>query len=901
MPPRRKGPAQKRGQKRRRVDENPPPETPEPSHAQPTSTFSQASSHGSVGSFSQLTEQFSQSREAPESAPETIQIPATQYTNTDSDDDLPLSTAPSDPSAPTELQKTNQDSVEARDGQDDTFIQLTDYSWVVWDQLPLYAKPLDERRTVNWVWNHGVPIVSKNRADTTKYWLCKRCFLTGSPRTFMVNRGVHGPQYHLRNHHSIAPESAEKFDYHAWFQKIGLDPSSPVHQPIIEKLLAEVNIDDAFNAYRRYVILAHVPFSSVESPAFRAFCEVLQPRTLAPKSIPSRRTFTRRILQDFRNSKTHIRAYLRTIAGLLHIAFDLWTSPNLKAMNGIVTHFWDHNIDENNLRNCLLALSPMMEAHTGKNIAKDVARAIKDYSISDKIGYFVLDNASNNDTALEELGKLLGKSPQWVKHRRLRCLGHIMNLIARALLFGEEKNIWEAQSQLQTSCQGEVQLWRKLGPIGKLHNLVKWVKKSPQRHERFLRVVQYNRKKEGRIPVKLTLLQNNNTRWNSTFTMIDRAIILRSEIGEFIVAETNRYQHKLTSGQRTDPKPEDSLSRLIFENPLTAEDWQILTEYRRLLEPLVDATMQLQGVARTKWFLGIGHVIPTIEYILLELEDAKTRFEHCKEKHCLAAIEYAWSKANEYYNKLDESPAYAAGIVLDPRWKWSYFKEQWKETPSWIQHSQAQVRELWRSEYKSLTSSQISPAAFNLPRPAGEPQSRMGKMFDEISKRIYVSDSEEDDDEYEAWIAERPIRTDPLVYWRSPAIQRSFPRLCRMALDIFSIPCMSDEPERIFSLAGLLVTKRRNRLGCNIIEASECLGDWDRHDFTRICMTKSLREKEDSDGDSSVDGEDEDGEGEEDADTEMYEGDASYTLASLDKAFEKKLHFKEWMESQAVM
>jgi hypothetical protein len=53
------------------------------------------------------------------------------------------------------------------------------------------------------------------------------------------------------------------------------------------------------------------------------------------------------------------------------------------------------------------------------------------------LGYFVLDNASNNDTTLQELGKKIGFNP---KARRLRCIGHILNLIAEPYLFGQDSS-----------------------------------------------------------------------------------------------------------------------------------------------------------------------------------------------------------------------------------------------------------------------------------------------------------------------------------------------------------------------------------------------------------------------------------------------------------------------------
>ena len=46
--------------------------------------------------------------------------------------------------------------------------------------------------------------------------------------------------------------------------------------------------------------------------------------------------------------------------------------------------------------------------------------------IDDKLGYFVLNNISNNDTTLDELAKSIKFLPV---ERRLYCIGHILNLI----------------------------------------------------------------------------------------------------------------------------------------------------------------------------------------------------------------------------------------------------------------------------------------------------------------------------------------------------------------------------------------------------------------------------------------------------------------------------------------
>jgi hypothetical protein len=56
------------------------------------------------------------------------------------------------------------------------------------------------------------------------------------------------------------------------------------------------------------------------------------------------------------------------------------------------------------------------------------------------LGYFVLDNTLNNDTTLVELAKTMGFDP---KVKRLRYMGHILNLITKAYLYGQDTSDFE--------------------------------------------------------------------------------------------------------------------------------------------------------------------------------------------------------------------------------------------------------------------------------------------------------------------------------------------------------------------------------------------------------------------------------------------------------------------------
>ncbi|KAM5526913.1 hAT family dimerization domain protein [Fusarium oxysporum f. sp. phaseoli] len=90
-------------------------------------------------------------------------------------------------------------------------------------------------------------------------------------------------------------------------------------------------------------------------------------------------------------------------------------------------------------------------------------------------------------------------------------------------------------------------------------------------------------------------------------------------------------------------------------------------------------------------------------------------------------------------------------------------------------------------------------------------------------------------DEYAEWIATSDpgdcLVDDPIQCWLLR--RRRYPRLLRMAIDLFSIPAMSSEPERIFSLAGQMVTPQRGRLKADLIGAAQCISSWEKSGLSR--------------------------------------------------------------------
>ncbi|KAG8673970.1 hypothetical protein FPOAC1_007289 [Fusarium poae] len=64
-----------------------------------------------------------------------------------------------------------------------------------------------------------------------------------------------------------------------------------------------------------------------------------------------------------------------------------------------------------------------------------------------------------------------------------------------------------------------------------------------------------------------------------------------------------------------------------------------------------------------------------------------------------------------------------------------------------------------------------------------------------------------------------------LQWWLEPTQRENFP-LYRMAIDIFCIPSMSTEAERIFSGAKRQVRWDRSRMSAKMVEACECIKSW---------------------------------------------------------------------------
>ncbi|KAJ1270677.1 hypothetical protein BS78_06G070100 [Paspalum vaginatum] len=188
----------------------------------------------------------------------------------------------------------------------------------------------------------------------------------------------------------------------------------------------------------------------------------------------------------------------------ISLTTDLWTSnQNIQYMCLVV-----HYVDVDWVLQCrVLNFVELDPPHTGIMIAQAIFECLVEWKIEDKVMTITLDNASNNDTVVTNLKtKLLArKNTQFDPiYFHVRCTSHIVNLVVNDGL-------------------------QPIDPlISNVRNTVKYFKRSPARMYKFVEVCN-----NYSVTVGKGLSLDVQTRWNSTYRMLDSCIHYRDALGYY--------------------------------------------------------------------------------------------------------------------------------------------------------------------------------------------------------------------------------------------------------------------------------------------------------------------------------------------------------------------------------
>ena len=651
------------------------------------------------------------------------------------------------------------------------------------------------------IWTYGKEVVLENGSDTRRFWECNAC------QERFIATSTTNPKKHLRNKHGIKlnSETPSSFSLSVIDQQRQF---TEIQQ--FQNLSAVVNTSFQ-DRLIKWVTTSHASFGMVTNDHFRSLflCSSSTTNDILPYLPTSNTTLRNWIQRNFEKAKNKIKNMLRKSRGKIHLSFDIWTSPNGYVLVGIVSHFVDNDYQ---VRAILLAIREVYGEHTGENVGQTVVDVIREFQTESELGAFVLDNAGNNDTAIRYiLTELELYDTHEEEHCRLRCLGHIINLAAQDFIFGQNSEKWlREHAAIEDSADIEdlQRSWVSQGVIGHIQNLISLIRSSPQRRQAFRRITGTDPDPDKQ---NLMLIQNNTTRWNSTYKMLVRALELKNHIQVYV--NSCRAKRDL-KGRIAD--------EAIQKHPqLTENEWIMLQELCNALQPFNEATNFLQSNNKGARYGFLWECLPMIEWLLLTLETLKEE-KGIQDRIGLSANN-AWNKMQKYYSVTDLSPYYVAAIVLNPAHKWRYFDIHWKSNRYWISEAKNKMRTLW-SRYKIQHEQAVDEEQL-LSSTTLSPQKGSFKSF--LACGQAAGNEDEAADEYTAYCQLPALKSTPqnlITWWREQ--EPSFPLLATLAYTILAIPAMSAECERVFSSAKLLITPNRNRLSPDTIEWSECLRNW---------------------------------------------------------------------------
>lgn len=338
------------------------------------------------------------------------------------------------------------------------------------------------------------------------------------------------------------------------------------------------------------------PYRFVEDRGFRELMKAVEPHY----KIPSRKSFSKEIIPKMYSRVVFDVKSELTTAVSLGITTDSWTS---RANNRYVSYTAHFLSEEFQPKNYCLNVVNMDDSHTAQHLANSLSHCLSSWTTEEQqfggIKIFVVaDNAANFQAAT-------GRLPQC---QPLNCFAHSLQLVIN----GAIKNCLEIQSI-----------------VTKAKAITTHFKHNVQSSKKLLAL-----EAQMGLP-QLRLKQECPTRWNSTYEMLERLVVLKDAVSAMVASSS-----KLPT--------------------VTAAEWELATSCVSVLEPFTKATATLSSCA----WPTISMVIPTLNELkhnLIQNKPSSSSLQIFKE-HLMANIDQRWT--NYEYNSV-----YAITTLLDPRFK----------------------------------------------------------------------------------------------------------------------------------------------------------------------------------------------------------------------------------------
>ncbi|KAF7121224.1 hypothetical protein RHSIM_Rhsim13G0128000 [Rhododendron simsii] len=435
---------------------------------------------------------------------------------------------------------------------------------------------------------------------------------------------------------------------------------------------------------------------------------------------------------------------------------------------------------------------------------------------------------------------------QIVKHQR--CSAHILNLIVR-----------EGLQEIDD-------------PIGRVRNIVRYVRSSPSRMAEFWSCVE----KEG-ITCRLKPCLDVSTRWNYTYFMLERALTyqkafdrlcddpsfklnVREEEIDEAFDDVDGFEGMGRIIEIEKRKKKRGRGRKENVGPPTSSDWEKIKLYVKFLRVFYLATLKFSGS------LYVTCNVFFDEMVLIQQDIVKLCETDDSELHDMAlGMREKFDKYWGDFDKINQMLMFA--VVLDPRCKIGFFEYCFRNT---LGYDKMVVGELTDNITNGITrlfewyvknnanlnvrnqevgGSSDKGDLDGVEMEIGSHKSLKSQFKMHMQKETnmackselekYLAEASEDDSE----------KFDVLRWWKLNSSK--YPIVSQMARDVLAIPVSTVASESAFSTGGRVIDPYRSSLSPKTVEALICTQQWIRKP-TKINIKEQLDELEQLDSGTTL-------------------------------------------------
>ena len=388
------------------------------------------------------------------------------------------------------------------------------------------------------------------------------------------------------------------------------------------------------------------------------------------------------------------------------------------------------------LKSFVLQTKQLCESHTGANISEALKECTDEWGITEKVVAISTDNAANATAAVRLCG--------W---RHVPCLAHTLNLVVKAALASDDEVIQLKQ---------------------RVKDIVSYFHRSIKASDELEKI-----QKQLSLP-EHRLIQDVETRWNSTYFMFERYIEQHTAITTALC--------------------------LLNQNSLciSNDELEVIKAMIMALKPFEIATRELS----CEKHVSVSKVIP----LIWQLQGV-----------CSSSVEsnsFSRQLNSELRNRftgLEKSYVLAVATLCDPRFK----KIAFIDAQAIDQAERRMVNEMSTSPQIDINAVLATDEPSDIDT---EENKDLWTAFDNRVTERTASLASRQTSQIDITLETKlyfnepnlPRKDNPLMWWKDH--ENKYPSIAKLALKYLCISATSVPSERLFSKAGEVVSKKRNRI-----------------------------------------------------------------------------------------